>query len=98
MRITESRGSRTTTLFIAGKIDNHTSPQLQGELFRVSKLAKNVTLDFADVDSIDESGVRVLQSVLRLISSRRGMLLLQNANFKVRREVQKHGLGKLLVH
>jgi anti-anti-sigma factor len=98
MRITESRGSRTTTLFVVGKIDDAAGPQLQNEIFRAAKLTKNVTLDFNDVDSVGEEAIRVLQTGHRLISSKRGELKIQNAPSKVRRELQKGNLGTLLMH
>ncbi|MCL1903029.1 MAG: STAS domain-containing protein [Oscillospiraceae bacterium] len=98
MRITESRGSRTTTLFVVGKIDDAAGPQLQNEIFRAAKLTKNVTLDFNDADSISEESVKALQTCNRLITSKRGVFLIQNAPPKVRRDLQKGNLGSLLMH
>ena len=98
MRITESRGSRTTTLFVVGKIDDAGSAALQNEIFRAAKLTKNVTLDFNDVDSINLAGIRALQASLRLIISKRGELLVRNAPSKVRHEIQKEGLGQIMMH
>jgi len=98
MRITESRGSRETTLFLAGKINDVTSPQLQNEIFRASKITKDLTLDFSDVESINKSGVQVLQSAIRLVESRRGKFKVQNCDSKVRQELQKEGLGRLLTY
>ena len=98
MRITESRGSRTTILFVSGKIDDAAGPQLQNEIFRAAKLTKNITLEFNDVESISDEAVRVLQTCHRLIRSKRGDFIIQNAQVKVRRAIQKGNLGSLLQH
>ncbi|MCL2634264.1 MAG: STAS domain-containing protein [Oscillospiraceae bacterium] len=98
MKITESRGSKGLVLYIAGKIDDMTSPQLQGEIFRALKLNKNLQLDFTDVESVNHAGVSVLQLGLKNAASKRGILEVLNANTAVKSELQNAGLGKLLSH
>jgi anti-anti-sigma factor len=97
MRITESRSSRGITLFVAGSINTATSPQLQNELFRASKINANVSLDFADVVAVDDSGIRVLQAGMRTVASKRGRLTIQNANAAVKNTLHTEGLGRLLM-
>ena len=97
MRITESRSSRGVVLFLSGSIDSTTSPNLQNEIFRASKINPNVSLDFADVMSIDDSGVRVLQAGLRTVASRRGRLTIVNPNAAIKNMLHTEGLGRLLM-
>jgi anti-anti-sigma factor len=97
MKITESRSSRGITLFVAGSVNSTTSPQLQNEIFRASKINANVLLDFSDVISIDNFGTRVLHAGSRAVASRRGRLQVQNANAAVKNELQVDGLGRMLL-
>jgi len=96
MKITESRSTRGIVLFVAGVINDSTSPLLQNELFRVSKMNNSITLDFVDVLSIDTSGLRALHSGVRAVASRRGRLSILNANAAVKNALQTDGLGRLL--
>jgi anti-anti-sigma factor len=96
MKITESRGFNSTVLFIAGAISDSTSPQLQNEIFRASKISANLTLDFTDVPGISMAGVQVLHSGVRAVASKRGRLSVQGANAAVKSELQNEGLGRLL--
>jgi len=98
LRITESRGSRSTTLYISGKINDTTSTQLQNEIFRAAKLTKSIDLDFSDVETINGAGCQVILSGIRLTASRKGTITVHNPNSKVKIEMQKEGLGKVLVN
>jgi anti-anti-sigma factor len=97
MRISESRSSQGTTLFLSGAIDDTSSSQLQNELFRVARISTNITLDFADVVSISKSGMTALQAGQRLIAGKRGKFTIQNANPAVKYELHNEGLSRLLM-
>jgi anti-anti-sigma factor len=97
MKITESRGFNSTVLFVAGMINESSSPQLQNEIFRASKIAPNLTLDFSDVSGIETSGIQVLHSGVRTVASKRGRLSVQGANAAVKNALQNEGLGRLLM-
>jgi anti-anti-sigma factor len=96
MKITESRGFNATVLFVAGAINDSSSPQLQNEIFRASKISPNLTLDFTDVSGINTSGIQVLHTGVRTVASKRGRLTVQGANAAVKSELQNEGLGRLL--
>ena len=97
MKVTESRGFRDITLYVSGKIDATTSPQLHMEIFRALKINKVLVLDFLGVEAIDPLGIQVLQSGMRAAISNRGSMKIQNAKAKVKGMLQKEGLGKLLM-
>jgi len=97
MKISESRSSQGSTLFVSGAIDDSTSSQLQNEIFRVARLSANITLDFSDVVSINKAGTQVLHSGQRAVAPKRGRLSVQNANPAVKYELHNEGLGRLLM-
>ena len=98
MKISESRSSQGTTLFVSGAINDTTSSQLQNEIFRVSRLSPNITLDFTDVESINTAGTKVLHAGQRAVAPKRGRLTVQNANPAVKYELHNEGLARLLMY
>ncbi|MDR0196663.1 MAG: STAS domain-containing protein [Oscillospiraceae bacterium] len=96
MQITESKEKNSVILFVSGRVDSTSSQQLMNEMFRALKIKKNLALDFSDVFSIDEEGIKVLQSGVSLAASKGGTLELRNAGNLVKNVLNLAGLSKIL--
>ncbi|MDR0222012.1 MAG: STAS domain-containing protein [Oscillospiraceae bacterium] len=96
MQITESREKNGIVLFVSGRVDTTSCGQLQNEIFRALKMKKFLMLDFSDVFSIDEEGVKVLQGGISLAASKGGSMELRNAGNAVKNTLDIAGLSKIL--
>lgn len=83
-------------LRVRGEVDVYTSPALRDELYRlIDGGATNVTLDLADMDFIDSSGLGVFVGALKRIRERDGDLRLRSLQPSTRKVLEITGLTQV---
>src|SRR4029079_8954185 len=94
-----SGAAATPTVVVRGEIDVATSPQLRDELNElVSRGARVLTLDFADVSFVDSSGLGVLVGAYkRLREDGDGSVRIVSAQPSVRKVFEITGLEAALL-
>ena len=60
MTINKQENGTTTTLFVEGRVDTNTSPELQKAILAAFQSAKLLELDFEKVAYISSAGLRAL--------------------------------------
>ena len=62
MKITKSYNEKELLLTVEGRIDTHTSQELEDAINDEFENFESLTLDFADIEYISSAGLRVLIS------------------------------------
>ena len=90
MTIDKKLENAKLTLALTGRLDTNTSPDLEGAL----KLdgVEELVFDFAGVEYIASSGLRVLLSTQKAMSAKGGKMLVANPNEMVRGVFEVTGL------
>ena len=74
MQITELRESGLITIFIEGRIDTNTSPQVQDAILKSFQKVNQVVLDFTHCTYVSTAGLRALLIGQKTASSKKGTM------------------------
>jgi len=96
MVITEKAEGKQITLFIDGRVDTNTSPQLQNEILKAFQNAKTVILDFAKVPYVSSAGLRALLIGQKTAASKGAAFELVNVSDVVMNVLETVGFNKIL--
>ncbi len=79
MEITKNIQDNTATLFLVGRLDTMTAPELERELQDILPNAKDLVLDFEQLEYISSAGLRVLLSAQKIMS-KQGQMRITHVN------------------
>ena len=96
MTITKKQNGDAVTLFIEGRVDTTTSPELQKEILAAFQVAKNLTLDMEKMAYISSAGLRALLIGQKTATSKRGMMELVNVKPLVQEVLDTVGFSDIL--
>jgi anti-sigma B factor antagonist len=96
MIITKKVEGKQITLFVDGRVDTITSPQLQEEILKAFQKAKTVILDFAKVPYISSAGLRALLIGQKTAASKGASFELVNVTDVVMNVLETVGFSKIL--
>ena len=96
MNININSYGTTHILAPQGKIDTNTSPELKYAIDTLPESAKELILDFTDVDYISSAGLRVLVQAQNKMESKGGSIKITNVNQIVDEIFEITGFGDLL--
>ena len=83
MTIDKTQNETAYTVFVAGRLDTTTAPQLEAELSDCFTDATELTLDFEKLEYISSAGLRVLLLAQKAMNVQ-GKMTLINVNEAVR--------------
>jgi anti-anti-sigma factor len=93
LTVTVDASTRPPTIALAGELDPHTAPLLQGEVDRVlAGGSTDLVLDLSRLGFVDSSGLRVLISTQHQLADQGGTLTLHAPSDTVRRLLEITGL------
>lgn len=93
---TREEGSKTI-IELVGDLDFHTARQLREKLIEFhSQGVTDVTLDLAELEFIDSSGLSVLVAGLKRLRNGGGDLTLRSVSDQTRRVLEVSGLSRVL--
>jgi anti-anti-sigma factor len=78
MTIETKRNGASATVFISGKLDAMTSPQLEKEIAETYQLVSEMIFDFSMLTYISSMGLRVIFKAYKLMKDRNGKLIVKN--------------------
>lgn len=84
MNIVKQREQDKLTLWVEGKLDTVTSPQLEKELGEEYEDLRELVLDFTALQYISSAGLRVLLTAHKRMTGQEGRLAVRGANESVR--------------
>ena len=95
MNIREERKGSVLTLYLAGKMNSATAPELEKIIRQEAEQVSLLILDFRELDYISSAGLRVLIQAQQLIGAKGG-LLVRNVNSIVMNIFQITGFSNIL--
>ncbi|MCL1822989.1 MAG: STAS domain-containing protein [Oscillospiraceae bacterium] len=96
MEITIGNEGQFVVLFISGRIDTITSPQLQAAILKEFQTGKFLMLDFASVQYVSSAGLRALLIGQKTAASKGGAMELRNVSGMVMSVLDSVGFSKIL--
>lgn len=95
MTITKQRQGTDLEIFLEGRLDTTTAPQLEAELNQALPGIEKLTLDFGKLDYISSAGLRVLLSAHKAMAQKGGMKIV-HANEIVNEVFEVTGFADIL--
>lgn len=80
MKITEKKEGNKLTVFIDGRIDTTTSPNLYEYLSSKMEGVMELTLDFSKVEYVSSAGLRVILYAEKTMKGKGGKMVVTNVN------------------
>ena len=96
MQIEKTQEGDVAILKVNGQLTTITSPALETSINDVLKTEKNLVLDFAGLDFLASSGLRVILSTQKKINAKDGTLVIRNVNKVVMNVFEMTGLQKFI--
>ncbi len=96
MTISEAREGEAMTLFIDGRVDTTTSPELQNRILLVFQKVGNLILDFSKCEYVSSAGLRALLIGQKTAKSKGGSMKLINVPEALMQILKVTGFDKIL--
>lgn len=96
MTISEARDGEFMTLFIDGRVDTTTSPELQNRILLVFQKVGNLVLDFSKCEYVSSAGLRALLIGQKTAKSKGGSMKLVNVPEALMQILKVTGFDKIL--
>lgn len=96
MQIKRTKENGITVLSVIGQLVSPTSPSFEAAINSVLDEENQLILDFAQVDFLASSGIRVLLTTHKKIRASMGSLILRNVNDVVMNVLETTGLKDFL--
>lgn len=96
MQIKRTKENGVTVLSVIGQLVSPTSPSFEAAINSVLDEENQLILDFAQVDFLASSGIRVLLTTHKKIRASMGALILRNVNDVVMNVLETTGLKDFL--
>ena len=72
------------TVFLSGKIDSETAPDIETELKEILKKTNTLFIDMSEVIYISSAGLRIILASYKYLKTKSGNMIIKNANEDVR--------------
>ena len=96
MQIEKTQEGDIVVLKVIGQLTSPTSPALETAINKVLETESNLVLDFAELDFLASSGLRVILSTQKKINTKDGALIIRNVNKVVMDVFEMTGLRDFL--
>lgn len=83
MTVEEKSGNEKLTLYVSGRIDASTAPELEQFISDRIEGLEELMLDFNGVEYISSAGLRVLLGTYKAMEKKRGELIIRGVNKEV---------------
>ena len=80
MQIEKTEENGITVLNVSGQLTSPTSPALETAINQVLETENDLILDFAELDFLASSGIRVILSTQKKIKTKNGAFVIRNVN------------------
>lgn len=95
MTIRKTQEGTALTLFLEGRLDTTTAPQLETELKRSIDGITELTMDMASLEYISSAGLRVLLSAQKVMN-RQGRMVVRHVNEMIQEVFEVTGFSDIL--
>ncbi len=95
MEIKKEKNGNELTLFVIGRLDTTTAPQLESELKQSISGAEKLILDLKDLEYLSSAGLRVLLSAQKVMN-KQGEMIVRNVNETISEIFEVTGFVEIL--
>ncbi len=95
MEIIKEIGTNELTLKIKGRLDTTSSSMLDAEIKTIDESVTTLILDFAELDYVSSSGLRIILSLQKTMS-KRGKLIIRNVSSTINEIFEITGFSNIL--
>lgn len=95
MEIKKEKNGNELTLFVIGRLDTTTAPQLESELKQSISGVEKLILDLKDLEYLSSAGLRVLLSAQKVMN-KQGEMVVRNVNETISEIFEVTGFVKIL--
>lgn len=96
MTISEARDGEAITLFVDGRVDTTTSPELQNKVLLAFQKVSNLIIDFSKCEYVSSAGLRALLIGQKTAKSKGGTMKLVNVPDALMQILKVTGFDKML--
>ena len=97
MEIIEGMQNDINIYLLIGRLDTNTSRRLEQKLFQaISEGAKNMVVDFKDIDYISSAGLRVILKAFKALQREDGRIILCSMQKSVREILEITGIDSFV--
>ncbi len=98
MEIIEGMQNDINIYRLIGRLDTNTSPRFEQKLFQaISEGAKNMVVDFKDIDYISSAGLRVILKAFKALQREDGRIILCSMQKYVREIFKTTGIDNFVL-
>ncbi len=95
MEIKKEKNGNELTLFVIGRLDTTTAPQLESELKQSIGGVEKLILDLKDLEYLSSAGLRVLLSAQKVMN-KQGEMIVRNVNETISEIFEVTGFVEIL--
>ncbi len=95
MEIKKEKNGNELTLFVVGRLDTTTAPQLESELKQSIGGVEKLILDLKDLEYLSSAGLRVLLSAQKVMN-KQGEMIVRNVNETISEIFEVTGFVEIL--
>ncbi len=95
LEITKKENGSETELFLSGRLDTLTAPQLDAAVKEISPDAKRLVMDLTDLEYVSSAGLRVIIMAQRMMS-KQGKLILRGCREEIMEIFRMTGFAQIL--
>ncbi len=95
MTITKKQDGNRMEVFLEGRLDTVTSPELEQEMEHLPEEVTELTLDFEKLDYISSAGLRVLLQLQKTMG-KKGSMAVRNINSVIEEVFRLTGFNNIL--
>ncbi len=95
MTITKEQNGNALTIFLSGRLDTTTAPELESEIKQDLEGIKELIFHFGNLEYISSAGLRVIMSAQKIMS-KQGTMIVTNASEEVKEIFEVTGFSSII--
>ena len=95
MTITKEKNGTALTIFLSGRLDTTTAPELESEIKTCLADIKELTFHFGNLEYISSAGLRVIMAAQKIMS-KQGSMCVINASEEVKEIFEVTGFSSII--
>ena len=95
MTITKEKNGTDLTIYLSGRLDTTTAPELESELSEDLQGVKDLTFHFGNLEYISSAGLRVIMAAQKIMT-KQGSMVVTNASEEVKEIFEVTGFSSII--
>ncbi len=95
MTITKEKNGTDLTIYLSGRLDTTTAPELESELTEDLQGVKDLTFHFGNLEYISSAGLRVIMAAQKIMT-KQGSMVVTNASEEVKEIFEVTGFSSII--